>query len=274
MTPLTRINGYAHVAERYGLEEAIFLDAIVHWWRTNRADGRNFYDGRWWTYNSVKAYGDVFPWWNTGQVRRIITRCKEQGALLSGSYNEDRRDRTAWYSPSDELLALYGLCENENCSCRNQQMQSPESSDSFAENGKPLPCNNHVGTYDVPPCSPPTGDAALPNRPKSSRTRRQKSAPDHCPERFEQFWTAYPGGGSRTKAVAAWDALKPDDALIDEMALALKRQMRSRQWQDGVGIPHASTWLNQRRWTDKLPEQPRPRDTGGWAEDPEVMPDG
>lgn len=271
MTPLTRIQGYAHVAARYGLEEAIFLDAIVYWYRTNRADNRNFRDGRWWTYNSVAALCEVMPWWSAKQIRRIANSCREQGALLSGEYNEDRRDRSLWYTPNDELLVLYGLSETGNCICPNGQMHSPERADGLAHLGEPLPCNNHVSTT-VPPYSPPTGDAAPADKPKPKRTRRQKSVPDHCPERFEQFWKFYPGGGSRLKAVAAWDALAPDDGLIDEMARALKRQKASPRWRDGVGIPDASTWLNQRRWTDKLPETPRARSPGDtWADDPEVI---
>lgn len=125
----------------------------------------------------------------------------------------------------------------------------------------------------IPP-NPPEGDAApaAKPKPKKRKPRQGKSTPEHAPERFEQFWEFYPGGGSRLKAVAAWDALAPSDELIDEMARALKRQKASRQWQEGVGIPHASTWLNQRRWTDKLPEEPRPQGTSsGWADDPEVM---
>ena len=105
-------------------------------------------------------------------------------------------------------------------------------------------------------------------RPK--RTRRKKSVPDHAPERFEQFWQVYPVGGSRLKAVEAWDALAPDDELINEMAKALKRQMRSKQWREGIGIPHACRWLSDQRWTDKLPEEPQPQGSGGWAPDPEV----
>lgn len=163
-----------------------------------------------------------------------------------------------------------------------ENRDTPPSKQAYPSPGMGIPppeneeviCNINKKNIKDPPCSPPEGDGAVPDKPKPKRTRRQKSVPDHCPERFEQFWTAYPGGGSRIKAVAAWDALKPDGGLIDEMARALKRQMASRLWQEGVGIPHASTWLNQRRWTDKLPEQPRPRDAGGWAEDPEVMPDG
>lgn len=92
MTPLTRISGYAHVAERYGFEEAVFLDAIVFWYRSNRAENRNFRDGRWWTYNSIKAFEEIFPWWSTKQIRRIANSCRDQGALIAGEYNEDRRD--------------------------------------------------------------------------------------------------------------------------------------------------------------------------------------
>ena len=275
MQPLKHIAGEAHVAKVYGLEEAVFLDAIMFWYRTNRANANpgHCHDGRWWTYNSVKAFEEIFPWWNGGQIRRIITRCRDKGALLAGNYNRDQRDRTVWYSPSNDLLALYGEPAEEDCICRKQQMQSSEAPPTPAENGEPLPRRTHV-EQDNTPCSPPPGDAAPADKPKAKaqKTRQKKSIPTHAPERFEQFWTIYPGGGSRLKAVAAWDALAPPAQLMDEMALALKRQMASRQWQEGVGIPHASTWLNQRRWTDKLPEEPRPRGTpSGWADDPEVM---
>lgn len=113
MKPLDRITGYAHVALRYGLEESIFLDSLMFWYKENRANQRNFRDGRWWTFNTVSAFVAMFPWWSGKQIRRIIASCKERGAILSGNYNEDQRDRTLWYTPSDELLELYGLCQKE-----------------------------------------------------------------------------------------------------------------------------------------------------------------
>lgn len=281
MTPLTHINGESHVAKEYGLEEAIFLHSLMFWYRTNRGNEQNFYDGRWWTYNSVKAFEAIFPWWNSGQIRRIIARCREKGAILVGHYNKDQRDRTAWYTPSDALLELYG--ETENCNCRKRQMEVPESPESFDENGEPLPCSNHVGTENTP-YSPPQGDTPPAgsdgvDKPqpaqKRKRSRRKKSVPDHAPERFEQFWAAYPGGGSRLKAVEEWDKLAPSEELMDEMALALKRQMRSRMWREGIGIPHACRWLRDRRWTDKLPEEPQAEASPGgstrrWDPLPEV----
>ena len=122
MRALDRISGYAHVARRYGLEEAIFLDSLMFWYRENRANGRNFRDGRWWTYNSVSAFEELFPWWSGKQIRRIVNSCRDKGAILVGNYNSDRRDRTVWYTPSDELLALYGLSQTGFCICPFGQM--------------------------------------------------------------------------------------------------------------------------------------------------------
>lgn len=64
MQPLNRVQGYGHVAKRYGLEESIFLEAVMYWYRTNRAENRNYYDGRWWTHNSLAAFEKLFPWWS------------------------------------------------------------------------------------------------------------------------------------------------------------------------------------------------------------------
>ena len=275
MTPLTHISGYAHVAERYGLEESIFLHRIMGWYRINKANDRNLRDGRWWTYNSVKAFEALFPWWNAGQIRRIIDRCREKGALLAGNYNEDRKDRTAWYSPSDELLALYGeACdESDTCICRNQQMHLTETADTFDENGK---CNirktnrNQEGT-NITPCSPPTGDAP------AGKSTPKKSEPKYKPDTFEYFWQRYPKKKSRQAAIRAWDKLKPNKELCYLMLAALERDRSSPQWaeQDGQYIPHFSTWLNQRRWEDEgvdLSLLPQARDAGGfWADAPEVI---
>lgn len=247
------------------MEEAVFLDAIIFWYRTNRANANpaHFHDGRYWTYNSIKAFEEIFPWWNGGQIRRIIARCKDKGALLAGNYSSDQRDRTIWYSPSDELLALYGEAAEENCICRKQQMQETETAPTSAGNGK---CNirnsrrTHVEQNTVSPYSPPAGDTSTPASdpedkptPKPKRTRREKSAPDHDPEAFETFWAKYPRKDDRKAAIRAWDKLKPDKPLCRTMYDALKRQRGSEQWAEEGGkyIPLFSTWLNGRKWENQ-----------------------
>ena len=136
MKPLDRINGQAAVARRYGLEEAVFLDYLMFWYKENRANQRNFRDGRWWTYNSVNALSQIFPWWSVKQLRRIAESCRTKGAILAGNYSADHRDRTLWYTPSDELLALYGTCGEGSCVCPNGQIDLPNQADTFAQTGK------------------------------------------------------------------------------------------------------------------------------------------
>lgn len=277
MAALTRISGDGQVAQRYGLEEAIFLDAMVFWYRTNRGDNRNFRDGRWWSHNSMRAYEQVFPWWTSKQVRRIIESCKAKGALLSGNYNQDRRDRTYWYSPGDEVLALYGEDVPGKCNCPNGQMQEPKRADTFAQMGEPLPCNTHVVTDMIPPLPPTGGDAPDLSQPEPEpeakpKSRSPKTEPQYRPDWFERFWALYPRRTNRVAAVRAWDKLRPDLDLCLVMTEALKAQMESPRWREGPEyIPHPSTWLNGARWLDEVAAAPPGASgSGGWAPDPEV----
>ncbi len=43
------------------------------------------------------------------------------------------------------------------------------------------------------------------------------------------------------------------------MSAALKTQRASEEWRrdNGRAIPYPSTWLNNRRWEDEFPAQPR-----------------
>lgn len=128
---------------------------------------------------------------------------------------------------------------------------------------------------NITPSSPPEGESAAAAGKKPARRRRTpKEVPDWKPERFAGFWGHYPRGENRQGAIRAWDRLKPSDELIDTMAHALRRQMEREVWQRGIGIPYASTWLNNRRWEDEtrltLPEAAPPSGSA-WAPDPEVM---
>ena len=107
--------------------------------------------------------------------------------------------------------------------------------------------------------------------PQGGRRRRTaKEKTDHKPERFSAFWEFYRNnarGENKQAAMKAWDRLKPSDELIDQMAKALKEQVKSKSWQEGIGIPYASTWLNNRRWEDEIKIPPAQEiDTRGGLE--------
>jgi len=128
--------------------------------------------------------------------------------------------------------------------------------------GNPTQQNNNI---HIPPIVPQKGD----RRGK----KKTKSVPAWKPERFEKFWEFYSKHGrgeARAKAVSAWDKLKPDDALIETMARALQRQIKTEEWKRGVGIPYASSWINGERWKDVVKpasvadSQPAERGAYGW----------
>ena len=109
---------------------------------------------------------------------------------------------------------------------------------------------NDKSIEHVPPYNPPNG----------GRTRRDehKDRPDWAPEQFERLWKWYPTGeiprpaprGNRQRAIRAWDKLQPSEELIETIAEALSRQARSDRWQEGVGVPHLSTYLNGYGWEE------------------------
>lgn len=139
MPRLTFLHGLGDVAVRYGVDESIFLHVVVSLAINNKDNNRNFRDGRWWTYNSLSAWEQEFPWWSAKQIRRIISSCKEQGALFVGEYNKDPRDRTSWYSPSDELLGYYRESWQGKCECPNGQMHEPDGARDCAQTGMTIP---------------------------------------------------------------------------------------------------------------------------------------
>lgn len=95
------------IAEKYGVNAAIFLRDIYHWCSTNRDNEQNLHEGRWWTYQTIKGLCRRHPYWTKNQVEHIIKTCQEKGALLSGHFNEDSLDRTRWYTLTDEAWEMF-----------------------------------------------------------------------------------------------------------------------------------------------------------------------
>ncbi len=87
--------------------------------------------------------------------------------------------------------------------------------------------------------------------PPALRVRRR--ATDTPSEDFERFWSLYPRKLAKAKAWQVWARLNPPMDVQLEMALALGVQCRSEQWVKDSGrfIPHATSWLNGRRWEDQ-----------------------
>lgn len=106
---MTEYHFNADLAQRHGVNGAIFLHAMAFWVAKNQANGRHFHAGRTWTYNTLDALTKLFPFWTRRQVERIVAKLKEEGALLTGNFSQDKTDRTVWYALADQVLEVYGL---------------------------------------------------------------------------------------------------------------------------------------------------------------------
>ena len=72
---------------------------------------------------------------------------------------------------------------------------------------------------------------------------------------FDLFWSLYPRRVVKRAAVKAWDKEMRNGTSPDEIINGLRRQLPHLNARDVQFIPHPSTWLNQGRWEDEIPEQ-------------------
>lgn len=114
----------------------------------------------------------------------------------------------------------------------------PITAEPYTENRAQEIIKQETKKQEEPP-KPPRGRAAA------------KKAPDHLPDEFDRLWKAYPRGEDKQGAIAEWDRLKPDEATVWTMFLALLAQKQSEEWQRGIGIPYFVRWLRHRRWEDE-----------------------
>jgi len=93
-------------AKKYGFAEAALLSHIIYWIGRNKSNGKNLHDGRTWTYQSLKAFTDMFSFWSKRQIERMLEKLKNEGVLLTGNYNQNQYDRTVWYALKEENAFL------------------------------------------------------------------------------------------------------------------------------------------------------------------------
>lgn len=98
------------LAMKYGIEEAILIENFAFWIKKNAANGVNYVDGEYWTYNTAKALEELFPYMNLKKIQRILVKLEELKILKSDNFNKKAYDRTKWYCIIDpEIKNMYQL---------------------------------------------------------------------------------------------------------------------------------------------------------------------
>ena len=94
------------IAKKIGIEEAIFLHNLYYWLQHNAANNKNLFDGSYWTYNTKKAYTEIFPYMSYDKIKRIINSLREEGIIKTGNYGLDKMNHTLWYAFTDCGLSM------------------------------------------------------------------------------------------------------------------------------------------------------------------------
>ena len=269
------------IAQRVGVNAAVIYQNIVWWCQKNAANSHNEREGRHWTFNSLSAWSQLFPYMTAKQIRTALENLEEECLVLTGVFNNHSFDRTKWYSPADAPdLPLKANADVHLPSGANADVHLPSGANPIcptgqitsAPEGKCLtvskPDINTVGKpYDhrdaaivspTPEFELAQGEIAPVNASSPTRAVKRYAQPiagglheacESLHDEFEQVWAHFPRKVGKGAARAEWVKARRKAtyaAITGPLGLWIKLQRGTPTDK----IPHLRTWLHQERWTD------------------------
>jgi hypothetical protein len=120
-----------------GVNAAILHQNIAFWCQKNQANNKHFYEGRYWTYNSVQAFGILFPYMTPKQIRTSLDKLVAEGLILKAQLGIEEGDYSNWYA---------NLLQEEH---NTDQQPLPSGADPLPSRANPLP--SRANTTDSKP---------------------------------------------------------------------------------------------------------------------------
>ena len=94
-----------NIAKLTNVNCAIILQNIFYWVEKNKANNIHLHNGKYWTYNSMKAFEELFPYMNSRQIRYALEILEKNGLILIGNFNTTC-SRTLWYTITDKAIEI------------------------------------------------------------------------------------------------------------------------------------------------------------------------
>lgn len=129
------------IARKYDIPTAVLLENLFFWIEKNKANNRHFHDGHYWTYNSIKAFVDLFPYLTERQIRYTLQKMIDNKLIITGNYNESQYDRTLWYAITD-----FGYCILQNCQMDNTKDKNDGKSEENPDNSHFTKLSNGISS--------------------------------------------------------------------------------------------------------------------------------
>lgn len=119
-------------AGKYGIEGAIIIKHFLYWIMKNKTCGKHFHEGRYWTYGSVSAFHELWPYMTERVITLNLKRLIDMGVLVVGNFNVNGYDRTKWYAFKEEPEELKKVSNK-------MSNAFDKMSNGFIQNVKPIP---------------------------------------------------------------------------------------------------------------------------------------
>ena len=226
MNNFIKMNFDMVVAADVGTDAAIIFSNIQFWVAKNKANNKNFHDGKHWTYNSVKAWLELFPYLTESKIRTCLTKLEDKKYIEVANHNKKGYDRTKWFHANDTVI------------CDSYQMQLLKMPNAFDGIIKPIPDNK--------PDNKPNEHIVQ----FSFSINSKEWSKEHIEQGFNLFWDKYGLKQSRSLAFTSWKKVcKNGDAEKAYNGIEnYNKHLSIEKWKQKK---MASTWLNQKTWEDE-----------------------
>lgn len=226
-----------NVAIRFDTDTALFLQNLKHWTFKNLANKKHIHDGLCWTYDTLDALCDIFPYWSRRQLERVINNCLKNGLIVKGNYNTTSYDRTCWYAMTPMSYWFYPELADEKYLKLLYSSISPNGEIDYTEWRNRYP----ESVTTIPDTIPDT----------DPDTKKPPKPPAEVCVRFKEFWELYPVKNAEAVCLRYWKKTKLVK-IADEIIDKLKQQIELDDKFIRGFIRNPSKYLREEGWKDAI----------------------
>lgn len=241
-----------NIATKYGVHSAIILDNLNYWITKNQANEQHFYDGHYWTYNSKKAFAELFPYMTERQIDYALKKLIDDGIIITGKYNTNKYNQTLWYAITNFGYSILQNCEMEQTNLSNQ-------------NDKIVECNTNNKQADIKQQiittnnnkENPYAEKPFTENPSTENVSNKNV---QIEQEFEEVWKLYPRKEDKKKAFSAYKTARKK-ASFDEIKKGVETYSNHIKASntDKRYIKLGATYFNGECWANNY-EQAEPKE--------------
>ena len=272
------------VAKRLGIVEAVLLHNIQFWIDKNRVNEKHFYKGRYWTYNSAKAFSELFEYLSDRQISRALKQLVDDGWLIKDNFNANPFDRTNWYALTDkyysEFMGQNGVTNSCEAIHKTKDADLPKMVNGKTKSGKSYidtdikpdikstDINTNINTDSRAQTQKDIADSFFgfesENSDSASKAKEKQDDLESLENEFNKIWELYPKKQDKQSALNSYIKARKGSKIalnsrgntklapqsFETISRGVRNYLRANRGVEIKFIKHLSTFLNQATYLD------------------------